>query len=170
MSKEQSSKGSVLVNFQEKWISYAALSSAVLAVLAGLTGATSTSHGNLATRDLIRNSNQWNYFQAKSIKANLLQTKLDLMVASKSKISDSDQDKLKQYKNDQSEIVKITKDQEASIDTHLRLAGLFTSCVTFLQIGIGIVAVSILTKRPAFWLVGLGLAGYGLHYAVLAYL
>lgn len=151
--------------FKEQWISTAALTSAVFAVAAGLTGASATSHGNKVTRELIQNANQWNYFQAKGIKANLLQTKIELMTASKLAVSQQDRDKLKEYRLEQDHIVERTKEQDLSVDHHLKLAGLFTRCVTFLQIAMGVIAVSILVKSRTFWLAGVSLASYGLYFA-----
>jgi len=62
----------------EKWISWVALSTAVLAVLAAITGLLSGKHANEAVMSQIQASDQWNYYQAKSIKAAVLDAKISL--------------------------------------------------------------------------------------------
>ena len=62
----------------EKWISWVALSTAVLAVLAAITGLLSGKHANEAMMSQIQASDQWNYYQAKSIKAAVLDAKMSL--------------------------------------------------------------------------------------------
>ena len=151
----------------EKWVSWAALSSAILAVFAALTSVTSTSHGNAVTRDLIRNSNQWSYFQAKGIKANLLQTKLELLASSKRPVSDQDKGKLKEYRQEQEQSVEKAKEFDASIEYNLKVGGIFSRASTFLQISIGVVAVSLLTRRRLFWFTGLGIASFGVYFAII---
>ena len=59
----------------QKWISWVALSTAVLAVLAAIAGLLSGKHANEAVMSQIQASDQWNYYQAKSIKAAPLKLK-----------------------------------------------------------------------------------------------
>src|SRR5258707_8698668 len=51
----------------EKWISGVALSTAILAVLAAIAGLLSGKHANEAMMSQIEASDQWGYYQAKSI-------------------------------------------------------------------------------------------------------
>src|SRR5213079_2223997 len=60
------------------WISWVALSTAILAVLAAIAGLLSGSHANEAMMDQIKASDQWSYYQAKSIKAAVLDAKISL--------------------------------------------------------------------------------------------
>src|SRR5438046_8244551 len=61
-----------------RWISWVALSTAILAVLAAIAGLLSGSHANEAMMDQIKASDQWSYYQAKSIKAAVLDAKISL--------------------------------------------------------------------------------------------
>ena len=65
----------------EKWISWVALSTAILAVLAAIAGLLSGKHANEAMMSQIEASDQWNYYQAKSIKASVLDAKMALATA-----------------------------------------------------------------------------------------
>src|SRR5437870_6139382 len=84
----------------EKWISWVALSTAILAVLAAITGLLSGSHANEAMMDQIRASDQWSYYQAKSIKAAVLDAKMTMTATP----SDKDKEKAAQYQEEQAEI------------------------------------------------------------------
>jgi len=65
----------------EKWVSWVALSTAVLAVLAAISSLLSGKHANEAMMSQIQASDQWAYYQAKSIKAAVLDAKMTLLGA-----------------------------------------------------------------------------------------
>ena len=65
----------------ENWISWVALSTAILAVLAAIAGLLSGKHANEAMMSQIEASDQWGYYQAKSIKASVLDAKIALSSA-----------------------------------------------------------------------------------------
>src|SRR5437660_4213355 len=81
------------------WISWVALSTALLAVLAAITGLLSGKHANEAMMNQIEASDRWSYYQAKSIKAAVLDAKIALSGAS----NESDQSKLDRYEQKQEE-------------------------------------------------------------------
>ena len=58
------------------WISWVALSTAILAVLAAITGLLSGKHANEAMMSQIEAADKWSYYQSKSIKAAVLERKL----------------------------------------------------------------------------------------------
>ena len=66
---------------RERWISWVALSTAILAVLAAIAGLLSGRYVNEAMMNQIEASDQWNYYQAKSIKAAVLDAKMSLVGA-----------------------------------------------------------------------------------------
>src|SRR3977135_3580906 len=82
------------------WISWVALSTAILAVLAAITGLLSGMHANEAMMDQIEASDQWNYYQAKSIKASVLDAKMSLATVADEK----DREKAARYEQEQSKI------------------------------------------------------------------
>ncbi len=63
----------------EKWILGVALTAALLAVLAAITALLAEHQANEAMLDQIRSSDKWAFYQAKSIKANLFTTKIELL-------------------------------------------------------------------------------------------
>jgi len=65
----------------EKWVLGVALTAAFLAVLAAITSLIAEHHADEAMILQIQSSDQWNYYQAKGIKANLLDTKTEILSA-----------------------------------------------------------------------------------------
>ena len=84
----------------EKWISWVALSTAILAVLAAIAGLLSGMHANEAMMSQIESSDQWGYYQAKSIKASVLDAKVTVTEAA----TEKDKEKAAQYQEEQVEI------------------------------------------------------------------
>src|SRR5437588_7563923 len=91
------------------WISWVALSTAILAVLAAIAGLLSGKHANEAMMSQIEASDQWGYYQAKSIKASVLEAKIALSTAP----NESDSTKRDRYEKEQEEIKSEAQHKEA---------------------------------------------------------
>jgi predicted cobalt transporter CbtA len=139
------------------WISWVALSTAILAVLAAIAGLLSGKHANEAMMSQIESSDQWAYYQAKGIKAAILEAKTTLA----SEATDRDKEKAKQYQEDQADIKHEAEHKEAEAKANFKKHEVFARSVTMFQIAIAIAAISALTKKRRFWLVSLvfGLVG-----------
>src|SRR6267378_7212126 len=133
------------------WISWVALSTAILAVLAAITALLSGMHANEAMMDQIEASDQWNYYQAKSIKASVLDAKMSLAGAP----NESDKSKRDRYEKEQEEIKSDAEHKEAAAKSNFHKHEVFARGVTMFQIAIAIAAISALTKKRHFWMVSL---------------
>src|SRR5438067_2404911 len=91
------------------WISWVALSTAVLAVLAAIAGLLSGKHANEAMVSQIEASDQWSYYQAKSMKAAVLDAKIALSATP----SQQDREKTARSQEDESEIKSEAEHTEA---------------------------------------------------------
>lgn len=141
----------------EKWISWVALSTAILAVLAAIAGLLSGKHANEAMMSQIEASDQWGYYQAKSIKASVLDAKIALSTAP----NESDAAKRDRYEKEQEEIKAEAEHKQAEAKSNFHQHEVFARSVTMFQIAIAIAAISALTKKRRFWVVSLvfGIAG-----------
>src|SRR3954449_3128283 len=83
-----------------RWVSWVALSTAILAVFAAITGLLSGKHANEAMMSQIEASDQWAYYQAKGIKAAVLDAKMTLSGTT----TEQDREKAEKYKEEQAEI------------------------------------------------------------------
>jgi hypothetical protein len=148
----------------ETWISWVALSTAILAVLAAIAGLLSGEHTNEAMMNQIESSDQWNYYQAKSIKASVLDAKMSLAGTP----NESDQSKRDRYEKEQEEIKSEAERKEAAAKSNFHKHEVFARGVTMFQIAIAIAAISALTRRRKFWIVSLLFGGVGCVFLALA--
>lgn len=148
------------------WISWVALSTAVLAVLAAIAGLLSGSHANEAMMSQIEASDQWGYYQAKSIKASILETRTTLG----GEISQKDREKAAQYVAEQSEIKREAEAKQAEARRNFHQHEVFARSVTMFQIAIAVAAISALTKRRLYWLGSLGVGVVGLVFLALGWM
>jgi hypothetical protein len=146
------------------WISWVALSTALLAVLAAIAGLLSGKHANEAMMNQIEASDQWNYYQAKSIKASVLDAKISLAGTP----NESDQSKRDRYEKEQEEIKLEAEHKEAAAKTNFHKHEVFARGVTMFQIAIAIAAISALTRKRRFWVVSLLFGVAGCAFLVLA--
>jgi hypothetical protein len=148
----------------ERWISGVALSTAILAVLAAIASLLSGEHANEAMLNQIEASSQWSYYQAKSIKAAVLDAKIAFTGAP----DESDQSKRARYEKEQQEIKSEAEHKEAAAKSYFHKHEVFARGVTMFQIAIAIAAISALTKKRSFWLVSLVFGALGCAFLVLA--
>ena len=145
------------------WISWVALSTAILAVLAAITGLLSGMHANEAMMDQIEASDQWNYYQAKSIKASVLDAKMSLATVADEK----DREKAARYEEEQSRIQSEAEHKQSEAKSNFHQHEVFARGVTMFQIAIAIAAISALTKKRRFWIVSLLFGAAGCVFLIL---
>jgi Domain of unknown function (DUF4337) len=145
----------------EAWISWVALSTAILAVLAAIAGLLSGEHANEAMMNQIESSDQWNYYQAKGIKASVLDAKISLGGVR----DESDQAKRDRYEKEQEKIKSEAERKEAAAKSNFHKHEVFARGVTMFQIAIAIAAISALTRKRSFWIVSLVFGLFGLPYS-----
>lgn len=148
----------------EDWISWVALSTALLAVLAAIASLLSGEYANEAMMNQIEASDQWSYYQAKSIKAAVLDAKTTLGGAP----NESDQLNRARYEKEQEEIKSEAEHKQAAAKSYFHKHEVFARGVTMFQIAIAIAAISALTKKRSFWAVSLVFGALGCAFLVLA--
>jgi hypothetical protein len=151
---------------KERWISWVALSTALLAVFAAVTALLAGNHANEAMIEQIQASDQWNYYQAKGIKASVLATRVEIAQALGKEAAAADREKLKQYGRDQEKISEKANELQHSSASHLAQHEILARGVTMFQVAIAIAAIAVLTRRPPFWFVGLAFGALGLVFLV----
>src|SRR6267154_4994717 len=104
---------------RERWILFVALSTAVMAVLAALAGLLSGDHANEALIAQIKSSDQWNYYQAKSIKSEIAVSTSKIMKALPAAPgSAEDSNAVAKYEKDREAIKKSAEEDEADSAAH----------------------------------------------------
>jgi hypothetical protein len=151
----------------EKWISWVALSTAILAVLAAIAGLLSGMHANEAMMSQIESSDQWAFYQAKGIKAAVLDAKMSLSGAA---ANEEDKTKAERYQEEQKEIQKEANAKQNEAKSHFHQHEIFARGVTMFQIAIAVAAISALTKKRRFWIVSLLFGAAGCVFLALAFI
>lgn len=146
----------------ERWVMGVALTAAILAVCAAITALMAEHHANEAMIDQIRSSDQWSFFQAKSIKGKLAALRIDIFQTLGKPVEARDAEALAKYEKEQEAIQEIAKEKEHAAEQHLRQHTGLSQSVTMFQVAIAVSAISVLTRRKSFWYGSLGFGGVGL--------
>ena len=124
----------------KRWSLYLAISTAFMAVLAAIAGLMAGHYSNEALIEQIKASDQWAYYQAKGIKAE---------IAALSPLKDNAQ--IEKYKTEQQSIKEIAEDFQKKSQVYLDKHVILARAVTLFQIAIAISAISILTGKRWLW-------------------
>ncbi len=153
----------------ESWVTGVALTAAILAALAALTSMLSGHAEHEAMMEQIKASDQWNYYQADKLKTLIREDHIDNLKSAGAAVPDSLQKKVDASRDKQNELLAQAKELEESSEFHDHLHGFFGSAVTLFQVAIAVAAISALTRRRAYWYVGitLGTAALGFLFAGL---
>ena len=154
---------------KEKWMGWLALSTAIMAVLAALTTLYMGKYSSRAIMSQGLESNEWAYYQAKSIKQHSFEMSkktLELQYRSQKGLSPevaADYEKtLAKYGDDIKRYETEKKDIKTKADgiatTKLKaqeMGGNFAYALIFLQIALMLASISSLTKRKYLWYIAL---------------
>jgi hypothetical protein len=146
----------------DKWSMLVAISTAFMAAFAALSSLMAGHQSNEALISQMKASDQWAYYNAKGIKAEVADavTKINF-----SKTPDSAKDvaerKVK-LKEDQKKIQEKAGELEKESEEHLGKDMILARAVTFFQIAISISAISILSKKRPLWYISLFLFAAGI--------
>ena len=152
---------------KDRSIMLIALSSALIAVLTAVTSMLSEHQSNEAMLSQLQASDQWAYYQAKGIKHNLLDTQIAVLEAQGFR----DQGKLdamkaerEKYRKDQDDIAREAAREQDDGKRALRAHNTLSYAETFLQVAIGVSAISALTRRRWLWVTSLAVAAGGVTF------
>ncbi|STQ90710.1 DUF4337 domain-containing protein [Iodobacter fluviatilis] len=164
---------------KDPWLNYLALSTVILAVCATLS---TFKGGGFSTRSIISQtqaSDQWAFFQAKSVKANLYQLQkeklvLDLLALPEQAAPEVRQryedvladytEKVRKYEQEKAQIQQKAKALEEERNQAQRHSKPFGLAVIFLQIAILLSSVAGLFKRKAIWYTAWPMGLMGMFY------
>jgi len=160
------------------WVDHAARTTAVLAVLAAVS---SGQYANQFSRTILAQaeaSDQWSYFQAKSIKRHIVTGQVELLkalattapqaAAALDKLQADDAAAVKKYEQELAEAKAQAEATEKQKLLHQRQGNWFQGAFIILQAGVVLCTVASSAKRKELWalaialgLAGLALVGYG---------
>ena len=174
MSQEKNNVAETALEPKKTWKdripTFIAITTLILAVCATLS---SFKAGGYSTKMILSQSqasDQWAYYQAKSIKETAYQTQRDalelarqsnsqLESAYRTRISDYDKE-IARYKKEKNEIMEDAKKLEAARDQYQKHGARFGEALILLQIGILLSSLASISKNHVYWYGG-ALAGAG---------
>jgi hypothetical protein len=153
-----------------KWITAAATTAAILAALAACAGALATSHLTQSTLIRIKANDDWNYYQAKSIKSSLLDAKLYSAQLAKVEPRKADLDKKNEYATEMPEIQADARELEKLSKEHLETHETYEGAATLFHIAIAVVAISVVARRKEFWYLSMAGGALGIIFFAKAFI
>jgi len=153
--------------------------SVTMAILAVLVAVVSLLGHRAHTEEVVlqaKASDQWAYYQAKNIRRHIdelfinltsVQTTTDATLLSKFRGEYSQE--ASRYKDEQKEIEDKAHEMEAEVATERNRADRFDLAEVFLEIGLVITSITLLSGRRMFWGVGLVLSVVGIVVAATAF-
>jgi Domain of unknown function (DUF4337) len=153
------------------------VSMAVLAVLVAVV----TLLGHRAhTEEVVlqaKSSDQWAYYQAKNIRRHEDEIFVDLTAvqpatdsAALAKVREKYSGEASRYKDEQKEIEDKAREVEAEVATERNRADRFDLAEVFLEVGLVITSITLLSGRKLFWAVGMLLGVVGIVVAATGFL
>jgi len=153
--------------------------SLTMAVLAVLVAVVSLLGHRAHTEEVVlqaKSSDQWAYYQAKNIRRHTDELFTDLTsvtpttdAAALAKLRDKYSQEASRYKDDQKEIEDKAREMEAEVATERDRADRFDLAEVFLEIGLVITSITLLSGRRIFWWLGLVLGVVGIVVAGTAF-
>ncbi len=153
-----------------RWIAASATTAAIVAAFAAAAGALATSHETQSTLIRIQANDDWNYYQAKSIKSSLLDAKIYTAQLNFEEPRKADRDKQAEYSRQMPEIMAKARQLEKLSRGHLETHEAFEGAATLFHIAIAIVAISVVAKRKEFWYLSMIVGFVGIIFFAKAYL
>ena len=170
---------------KEVWLNYLALTTVILAVCATLSTFKGGGYSTRAVMSQSQASDEWAFYQAKSIKLYLNQMQMESLSL---KLSDSPKSnskesphnylekiadykkKIEKYEQEKIEIQEKAKKLESVRDESQKHSQAFGMAIIFLQIAILLSSIAGLLKKKMVWYAGMATGVVGIFYFVDGFL
>lgn len=160
---------------KEKWLNWLALTTLIFSAAATLSSYKGGGYSGKAMMAQNMASDQWAFYQAKSIKQHSYELDRDLLNLQVLHAPEAVQPKyheaieryskeIERYKTEKKEIETKARDHEKIKAESQRYGGVFGLAVLYLQVGIMLAALGALLKKKLLWIIGLAPGVYGLVY------
>ena len=160
----------------EAWTKYVSLTVVIIAVVAAIAAQWSGKYGGRVQISQAKASDQWAFYQSKSIKQHLFEisrTQLarsvsanDAEIAREQKKFD---DAVARYNTEKSEIKAKAEALEKERDDAGLRGGKMGLAVSIFSVAIAMASICTVTKKKPLWFIAIGLAGFAAYEMVLAW-
>ena len=160
----------------EAWTKYVALTLVIIAVIAAVANQYSGKYGSQVQINQIKASDQWNFYESKSIKQHLDEAALPELLASPNAANPAVQKAIKQITSDlarfdtekadikaQAEAFEKKRDEASVRGRHMGLS------VTLCSVAIATASICTVTKRKPLWFAAMAMAAFAIFKMLLAW-
>lgn len=154
--------------------------SVTMAILAVLVAVVSLLGHRAHTEEVVlqaKSSDQWAYYQAKNIREHTDTLFLDASsvqpttdAATLAKLRDKYSQEAARYKDEQKKIADTAHELEAEVGVERDRANRFDLAEVFLEVGLVITSITLLSGRRLFWLLGIALGVIGVVISVTGFI
>jgi len=154
--------------------------SVTMAILAVLVAVVSLLGHRASTEQVVlqgKSTDQWAYYQAKNIRRHTDELFLDLTsveptadAAAQAKLREKYSEETSRYKDEQKEIEDKARELENEVELERNRADRFDLAEVFLEIGLVITSITLLSGRRMFWGLGVVLGVVGMVVATTGFL
>lgn len=170
---------------KEPWLNWLALTTVILAVCATFSTFKGGGYSTKSVLSQTQASDQWAYYQAKSIKGYLYEIQRDKLAletknaggnlteadkANYKKLADEYGSKIERYEKEKAEISATAKQFEEARNDAQSHSKTFGMAIIFLQLAILLSSIAALLKKKYVWVTGICLGAVGIYYFVLGWM
>ncbi len=154
---------------KERWTLHVALTTAIIAVLAAVAGMLGNHYANEAMLEQIKASDQWAYYQAKSIKSEMASGTIQVLTAMDKTIPPDIAERKSSLEKDKAGIKTEAEALEKKSEAHMGTHVVFSRAVTIFQIAIAISAIAIVTRKKFMWYISMLLTAAGCYFLIMGF-
>jgi hypothetical protein len=161
---------------REAWTKYVSLTVVVIAVFASIAAQWGGKYSSRTQMSQAQASDQWNYYQAKSVKQHLFET---IGKQTLKNINPSDPEYAKEQKEFKDAVAKYESDKaaakakaeefEKTRDNASKLGAKVGLAVSFFSVAIAMASICTVTKKKPLWFIAMLLAAGGLLEMIIAW-
>ncbi len=155
---------------KENWTLLVALSTAIISVLAAITGLFANHHANEALIEQIASSDKWAQYQSKAIKLDIEKSTISILSAMGKPVEQENKQKVEKYEADKKEIKEEATEKENASKHHLRIHIVLARAITIFQVAIAISAIAIITRKKLMWYASIVLTLIGIYFMITGFL
>jgi len=140
---------------QERWQLKAACTAGLLAMLAGVIGLLAEQQSNLAIRNQIHATSEWSHYQAKSIRKQILESRIELLNEVGKPAPQDLLKRMSEYDRDKEELATEAWNAQNETQRCIKTHDLFSMGLTLFHVAIALATLSLMTRRRFFWIASL---------------
>lgn len=149
---------------REAWTKYVSLTIVIIAVIGAIAAQWAGKYGGRVQMSQAQASDQWAYYQAKSIKQNLYEVSRAMMVKTvppgetAAKEEKEFEAKIAKYDKDKAEIKAKAEALEKTRDVSAVAGGKMGTAVSLFSVAIAMASICTVTKKKPLWFIAMAIA------------